>query len=127
MAIAHEIEAERTHHRLNNIKTSSGGGNEKARIHEEGRASSVKRKRKGGASQMTKKHGFLDVIKLAGKGEGKKDKSVRWSALKDDFMMNSKLKDWDKKLYDDGDDDKEEQNEKSLPARNELRHRPCHS
>jgi len=93
---------------------------EKARIREEGRAS-VKRKSvegKGGASQTTK-HGFLDMIKSAasagggvggdmkessggggkvdgakgrGKGEGKNEKSGGWSALKDDFMMNSKLK-----------------------------------
>ena len=28
-----------------------------------------------------------------------------WNALKDDFMMNSKLKDWDKELSDEDDDD----------------------
>jgi hypothetical protein len=28
-------------------------------------------------------------------------RSVGWNALKDDFMMNSKLKDWDKEISDD--------------------------
>jgi len=40
--------------------------------------------------------------KLSSKGS---EKSVGWSALKDDFMMNSKLKDWDKEISDDEDDD----------------------
>ncbi len=31
--------------------------------------------------------------------------SSGWNALKDDFMMNSKLKDWDKEISDDDDDE----------------------
>jgi len=77
----------------------------------------------------TTKHGFLEMIKksaVAGGGGGssieqdarkenraggdgmdnskannKGKGSVGWSALKDDFMMNSKLKDWDKEISDD--------------------------
>jgi hypothetical protein len=73
------------------------------------------------------KFGFLDMLKQTapaqagsttgsngkdGKKNGskespsseKKSKSPGWNALKDDFMMNSKLKDWDKELSDDDDD-----------------------
>lgn len=138
LAVAREIEAERTHrriatrgvvalfnaiskHRQAVAEEEKAKEEEKARIREEGRAS-VRRKKdeegKGGASRTTK-HGFLDMIKSAAsagggaggdsketsvgggtvdgakgreKGDGKREKSVGWSALKDDFMMNSKLK-----------------------------------
>ncbi|KAL7479763.1 hypothetical protein ACHAW6_005481 [Cyclotella cf. meneghiniana] len=168
LAVAREIEAERTHrriatrgvvalfnaiskHRQAVAEEEKAKEEEKARIREEGRAS-VRRKKeeegKGGASRTTK-HGFLDMIKSAAsagggaggdsketsvgggtvdgakgreKGDGKREKSVGWSALKDDFMMNSKLKDWDKELSDDDeDDDEEEQNEKSAPARKRVK------
>ncbi|KAL7516483.1 hypothetical protein ACHAWX_001493 [Stephanocyclus meneghinianus] len=167
LAVAREIEAERTHrriatrgvvalfnaiskHRQAVAEEEKAKEEEKARIREEGRAS-VRRKSeegKGGASRTTK-HGFLDMIKSAAsagggvgsdsketsvgggtvdgakgreKGDGKREKSVGWSALKDDFMMNSKLKDWDKELSDDDDDDdEEEQKEKSAPARKRVK------
>lgn len=138
LAVAREIEAERTHrriatrgvvalfnaiskHRQAVAEEEKAKEEEKVRIREEGRAS-VRRKKdeevKGGASRTTK-HGFLDMIKSAAsagggvggdsketsvgggkvdgakgreKGDGKREKSVGWSALKDDFMMNSKLK-----------------------------------
>lgn len=77
----------------------------------------------------TTKHGFLDMIKKssaattktavggssAARVERRADPAVStkqqnsnissgtvgWNALKDDFMMNSKLKDWDKEISDD--------------------------
>lgn len=72
------------------------------------------------------KHGFLDMLKKTGssqasikdpldgtktfKKDDSKDKAAKgWNALKDDFIMNSKLKDWDKAISDDeeSDDDAE--------------------
>ncbi|KAL3803392.1 hypothetical protein HJC23_009356 [Cyclotella cryptica] len=120
----------------NPIAVATAKEEENARIHEEGRASSVKRKRKSGASQTTKKHGFLNVIKLAaslsergggGGGVAMNEMSVGVGKL---IVQKIRAKErgrktnltGTKKLYDDGDDNKEEQNEKSLPARNELRH-----
>lgn len=90
---------------------------EKKRLREEGVASRRKRESGDGSSKVeTSKHGFLDRIKSSavaasssgeqqtkvtekkgGTGREEKDKAqkkntVGWSALKDDFMMNSKLK-----------------------------------
>jgi len=106
---------------------------EKRRIREEGRQSRFGKKKSDEGEVRTKtKHGFLDMIKKsAAVGASKGDendggggrvngadkskesgsskeassKSTGWSALKDDFMMNSKLKDWDKDISDDEDDE----------------------
>lgn len=116
-AIAAEIESERTHrriatrgvvalfnaiskHRAQVAAEAAAKEEEKKRIREEG---GIKRKT---VSQVeSSKHGFLDMIKNAAanekdvKGDEKVEKKERsekkgvgWSALKDDFMMNSKLK-----------------------------------
>ena len=120
-AIALEIESERTHrriatrgvvalfnaiskHRSQVAAEQTAKEEEKKRLREEG---GIKRKQ---VSQVeTSKHGFLDMIKnaavkkdavnngakdeKASKGENESEKKgVGWSALKDDFMMNSKLK-----------------------------------
>ena len=119
-AIALEIESERTHrriatrgvvalfnaiskHRSQVAAEQAAKEEEKKRLREEG---GIKRKQ---VSQVeTSKHGFLDMIKNAavkdvGKNDTKEEKvakeesnagkkGVGWSALKDDFMMNSKLK-----------------------------------
>lgn len=78
--------------------------------------------------KVMSKRGFLDMLKTnATKVDGgaaaksaedetskdatsSKSKSGGWNALKDDFMMTSKLKDWDKELSDeeDSDDDDDE-------------------
>jgi len=148
LAIANEIESERTHrriatrgvvalfnaiskHRAAVVAEATAKEEEKRRKREEG---TFKKKKSGedddGVSSKTK-HGFLDMIKksavpgssgggeskdegsangvngskeaASSKGSGSKG-SVGWSALKDDFMMNSKLKDWDK-ISDDDDDE----------------------
>mmetsp|Transcript_28297 Transcript_28297/g.60318 ORF Transcript_28297/g.60318 Transcript_28297/m.60318 type:complete len:446 (-) Transcript_28297:245-1582(-) len=105
---------------------------EKRRIREEGRASRFKRMNKDEDVDVRSKtkHGFLDMIKKSavsgsqgnvndsgarangadeskenGTTKGAGSKSSGWSALKDDFMMNSKLKDWDKDISDDDDDE----------------------
>ncbi|KAL3790261.1 hypothetical protein ACHAWO_001336 [Cyclotella atomus] len=131
--IAAEIESERTHrriatrgvvalfnaiskHRAQVAAEAAAKEEEKKRIREEG---GIKRKI---VSQVeSSKHGFLDMIKSAAandkdvKGDEKVEKiersgkkGVGWSALKDDFMMNSKLKDWDKELSDDDDEEEED-------------------
>lgn len=67
------------------------------------------------------KHGFLDMIKSAASKDGSskkkqgKEKTAedsapagskpQWNALKDDYMMGSKLKDWDKASSEEDDDD----------------------
>jgi hypothetical protein len=92
---------------------------EKRQAREEGR--SIRKKGNENALSSETKHGFLDLIKKSassgdgmvngtttkskdprvsspknGENSSKKDNSVGWSALKDDYMMHSKLKDWDK-------------------------------
>jgi len=154
LAIANEIEGERTHrriatrgvvalfnaiskHRAAVAAEAAAKEEEKRRVREEGRGFGKKKNEEDGASTKTK-HGFLEMIKKsavagesASKGNdahggskehdaigangGNKDSatttkgagksSVGWSALKDDFMMNSKLKDWDKEISDDEDDE----------------------
>lgn len=116
-AVAAEIESERTHrriatrgvvalfnaiskHRAQVAAEAAAKEEEKKRLREEGGI-----KRKAVSQVETSKHGFLDMIKSAAasdkdpKGEEKVErkerdekKGVGWSALKDDFMMNSKLK-----------------------------------
>ena len=118
-AIAAEIESERTHrriatrgvvalfnaiskHRSQVAAEAAAKEEEKKRLREEGGI-----KRKAVSKVETSKHGFLDMIKSAAsttndsaknsvnKGdtvEKSEKKGVGWSALKDDFMMNSKLK-----------------------------------
>jgi hypothetical protein len=117
-AIAAEIESERTHrriatrgvvalfnaisqHRSQVAADAAAKEEEKKRLREEGGM-----KRKVVSTVETSKHGFLDRIKSAATSdvkkedvkvisvaeEGKEKKGVGWSALKDDFMMNSKLK-----------------------------------
>ena len=72
------------------------------------------------------KHGFLDILKKTAvernedtktgdehvttsetnfsKGGNEKKGGEGWNALKDDFMMRSKLNDWDKVISSDDDD-----------------------
>jgi len=102
---------------------------EKQNAREEGRSARKKGEESGVSSQT--KHGFLDMIKKSAPSSGaqkdddsgatgtrkqggatqqngennKKESAVGWSALKDDYMMNSKLKDWDKMSDDDDDDE----------------------
>lgn len=72
------------------------------------------------------KHGFLDMLKKTGsskiessndsstsaqKADSVSDKKASkggWNALKDDFLMNKKITDWDKALSDDDDDSEDE-------------------
>jgi Rrp15p len=74
---------------------------------------------KSEVKNMTK-HGFLDMIKSAASdktGDRKGASSTKaeavkpkWNALKDDFMMGSKLKDWDKESSDEEEDEPVEDN-----------------
>ena len=74
------------------------------------------------------KHGFLDMLKKTGtsKSAGSEETSKTpksseknsekksnkgWNALKDDFMMASKLKDWDKALSSDDDEEDSDDND----------------
>lgn len=99
---------------------------------------SITTKRNDEVKSMSK-HGFLDLLKNTGsaseKGKDKKDEQLSkvekssaskkdskgWNALKDDFMMNNKLKDWDKALSSDedseeNDDDSTRGNKRGLDA-----------
>jgi len=114
-------------HRAAVVAEATAKEEEKRLAREEGRRSRKKGEESGGVSSQTK-HGFLDLIKKSapgGQGDGsangtkqqqqqdgdsspkngdstdKKDKSVGWSALKDDYMMAAKLKDWDKMSDDE--------------------------
>lgn len=74
---------------------------------------------KSDVKNMTK-HGFLDMIKSAASDKSSDTKGAsstkaevskpKWNALKDDFMMGSKLKDWDKESSDDEEDEPVEDN-----------------
>ena len=64
------------------------------------------------------KHGFLDMIKTAAAAKTKEEEvkqtkdsaqAPKWNALQDDYMLNSKLKDWDKESSDE--EEHEEVNE----------------
>jgi len=88
---------------------------------------SITTKRNDEVKSMSK-HGFLDILKNTGsaseKGIDKNDEqsskvekssaskkdSKGWNALKDDFMMNNKLKDWDKALSSDEDSEEDDDN-----------------
>jgi len=77
---------------------------------------------KSDVKTMTK-HGFLDMIKSSATGKkategtsnyssNKEESSSKpkWNALKDDFMMGSKLKDWDKESSEEEEDEAIEDN-----------------
>jgi Rrp15p len=63
--------------------------------------------------QKLTKHGFLDRIKAAAKETNSSTteeqsqtlNKPKWNALQDDYMLNSKLKDWDKESSDEDDED----------------------
>ena len=82
------------------------------------------------------KHGFLEKLKqtaaekkdhLDAEKSGTSNKSTSsgkkktggegWNALKDDFMMNSKLQDWDKELSSDEGDDVSDANNDNAKKR----------
>ncbi|EJK73195.1 hypothetical protein THAOC_05182 [Thalassiosira oceanica] len=138
VAIANEIESERTHrriatrgvvalfnaiskHRAAVAAEAAAKEEEKRRLREEG-ALIRKKKEEEKAAVSTSKFGFLDMIKKSAstsKGESSSDKkadeqaisdakasTVGWNALKDDYMMGSKLKDWDKMSDDESDEAK---------------------
>ena len=83
------------------------------------------------------KHGFLDMLKksaiekkekveleksgtsnksISSSSEKKKTGGEGWNALKDDFMMNAKLQDWDKALSSSDDEDASDDNVKKRDA-----------
>ncbi|KAL9178675.1 hypothetical protein ACHAXT_003806 [Thalassiosira profunda] len=136
VAVAKEIEAERTHRRIatrgvvalfNAISKHRAAAAAEATAREEERrhrAQEGYKKQKVGEEGVKTKHGFLDLIKksaasgTAGGKDAEKDSGMSgsnvtaakkeqggWNALKDDFMMNSKLKDWDKEISDDDDEE----------------------
>jgi hypothetical protein len=77
------------------------------------------------------KHGFLDMLKKTGAPQtestnqdskatksaetsGEKKASKGWNALKDDFLMNKKMNDWDKDLSDDDESEEEGEDTKGV-------------
>ena len=85
------------------------------------------------------KHRFLDMIKskaanTAAATTGKKDKAFasaaataatlqtpkKWNALQDDYLLNSKLKDWDKESSSDEDEEDDNGNNKGLDPKDDV-------
>ena len=89
--------------------------------------------------KVMSKRGFLDLLKTnatkvdggaaaaanksapsvseGAKGTSSKSKTGGWNALKDDYMMTSKLKDWDKELTDEEDSDDDDDDEAGAAAK----------
>ena len=89
--------------------------------------------------KVMSKRGFLDLLKTnatkvdggaaaaanksapsvseGAKGASSKSKTGGWNALKDDYMMTSKLKDWDKELTDEEDSDDDDDDEAGAAAK----------
>jgi hypothetical protein len=74
---------------------------------------------KGGA---TDKAGALAALKQdnASASSGEKKSGSGWNALKDDFMMKSKLKDWDKDLSDDSSEESNDEEEAHVAGDGEV-------
>lgn len=128
-SVARELEMERMHRRvatrgvvaLFNAISQHKAETKQLEIQNVDPLKAAKKQKGADVSKLTK-HGFLDMIRKTAtddttKGETmpkpnddkeqastkKSGTSGGWSALKDDFMMNSKLKDWDKAMSEDGD------------------------
>jgi hypothetical protein len=133
-AIAQELEEERAHRRVATrgvVALFNAISKHQDKMREEASAEHRAAARAAAASgsksaeevKAMSKRGFLDMLKTNATKVGggsttkavedksdkdaasSKSKSGGWNALKDDFMMTSKLKDWDKELSEDEDSD----------------------
>lgn len=126
-AMAQEIEVESMHRRVATrgvvalFNTIAQHQQEKAQDQAEAGLT-----KKSSEIKTMSKHGFLDMLKKTGapqagstkqgsKAEksaetsGEKKASKGWDALKDDFLMNKKINDWDKDLSDEDESEEEEE------------------
>jgi hypothetical protein len=127
-AMSKEVESESTHRRVATRGVvalfNTISKHQQQKLQEQHESGILSKSNSEDIKAMTK-HGFLDMLKKTGSSQSdlkestdtvKKIKadvggaktSKGWNALKDDFMMNSKLKDWDKAMSDDEDSDDDE-------------------
>lgn len=124
-AMSKEVELESTHRRVATRGVvalfNTISKHQQQKLQEQNESGILSKSNSEDIKAMTK-HGFLDMLKKTGSSQSnlkestdtiKKSKadvggaktSKGWNALKDDFMMNSKLKDWDKVMSDEEDSD----------------------
>lgn len=104
-SVGKELEQERTHRRVaTRGVVALFNAIAQHQKKNEGKESIPSTKSKEDVKKMSK-HGFLDMIKTAAAAKTKKEEPKqtkdsaqpsKWNALQDDYMLNSKLKDWDK-------------------------------
>jgi len=127
-SVARELEMERMHRRvatrgvvaLFNAISQHKAETKQLEIQNVDPLKAAKQQKGADVSKLTK-FGFLDMIRKTATDDATKEETTSkpnndkeqastkksstsggWSALKDDFMMNSKLKDWDKAMSEDG-------------------------
>jgi hypothetical protein len=128
-AMSKEVELESTHRRVATRGVvalfNTISKHQQQKLQEQHESGILQKSNNEDIKAMTK-HGFLDMLKKTGSShselKGSNDTlkqskaeisgsktSKGWNALKDDFMMNSKLKDWDKAMSDDDDSDDDDE------------------
>jgi hypothetical protein len=114
-SVGKELEQERAHRRVATrgvvaLFNAIAQHQKKNEVQESALTSSGSSKSKEEVKKMSK-HGFLDMIKTAAAAKTKEEEvkqtkdsaqAPKWNALQDDYMLNSKLKDWDKESSDEG-------------------------
>jgi hypothetical protein len=112
-SVGKELDQERTHRRVATrgvvaLFNAIAQHQKKNEAQEPAQSSSSKSKEE--VKRMSK-HGFLDMIKTAAAAKTNEEElkqtkdstqTPKWNALQDDYMLNSKLKDWDKVSSDEG-------------------------
>lgn len=115
--VGKELEQERAHRRVATRGVvalfNAIAQHQKKNEVQESVQSSSKFKTKEEVKKMSK-HGFLDMIKTAAAAKTKEEevkptkdstRAPKWNALQDNYMLNSKLKDWDKESSDEGENE----------------------
>lgn len=125
-AMAKEIEVESMHRRVatRGVVALFNAITQHQQQKAQQQVDSSSKSKKNNDIQTMSKHGFLDMLKKTGSSKEQSSKqeantvdntqptkekksSKGWNALKDDFLMNKKMKDWDKELSDDEDSEEE--------------------
>lgn len=140
-SVGKELESERMHRRVATrgvVALFNAISKHQQTVREKEQVLLPSKAKKDDSIKTTTKTGFLDMLKntaVAKSGESMNGNAITtttkkgndasreaestsakkkpgWNALKDDFMMNSKLKDWDKDLSDEDDDESDSDDEK---------------
>jgi len=109
-----ELKRMNKHTFLDMIKKSGGGGEDKK---DEGKDNGKRRRTLSIAHEHDTTGNSMNTSSSGTANQGKKKVAGDgWNALKDDFMMSSKLKDWDKNVSDDDDDDDADDDDEAFPS-----------